>query len=97
MIIIITYSEEAVSINKALEDAGKGQVQTYLALTDVLIGIIKCCPACIAKTMEETEALKRVFVIILLSHSSLVHFYSYKIMTHHQYCNIACYYRLKNA
>ena len=60
MIIIITYSEEAVSINKILEDAGEGKVQTYLALTDVIIGIIKCCPTCIAETTDEKEALKRV-------------------------------------
>ena len=60
MIITSLYSEEPVSIKKALEDANKGQVQTYLALTDVLIGIIKCCPTSIAKTMEEKEALERV-------------------------------------
>ena len=35
-------------------------MQSYLALTDVLIGIIKCSPTCIAGNAAEKEALKRV-------------------------------------
>lgn len=47
-IIILYCSEVAVSIKTALEEAEKGHLGSYLAITDSILGVIKCCPTLLA-------------------------------------------------
>ena len=54
------YSDEAVSIKTTLEEAEKGHIGSYLALTDSIIGVIKCCPTSLATTPSDKAALKNV-------------------------------------
>ena len=49
LIVALLYcSEVAVSIKTALEEAEKGHLGSYLAITDSILGVIKCCPTLLA-------------------------------------------------
>ena len=49
LIVALLYcSEVAVSIKTALEEAEKGHLGSYLAITDSILGVIKCCPMLLA-------------------------------------------------
>jgi hypothetical protein len=43
-IIMHTYSKEPISIMTAIREAEEGRIGPYLALTDSIIELIKCCP-----------------------------------------------------
>ena len=68
-----TYSDQAVSIKTALDEAAEGRVGSYLALTDSIIGVIKCCPTSIASTRDEGESqtmkdhLIKVYIFSILN------------------------------
>ena len=49
-----------MSIKMAFKEAGEGHVGSFLALTDSIIGVIKCCPTSIARDQSEKEALDKV-------------------------------------
>ena len=45
----------AVSIKTALEEAEKGHLGSYLAITDSILGVIKCCPMLL--TMDKVSLM----------------------------------------
>ena len=59
-------SDKAVSIKTALKEAGEGHVGSFLALTDFIIGVIKCCPTSIARDQSEKAALDMVYYILYI-------------------------------
>ena len=69
------YSDDPVSIKTALKQAEGGRVDSYLALTDSIIGIIKCYPTNLARLWSSSgddvvikdysEALKKVCMVSL--------------------------------
>lgn len=52
--------EEAISIKTILDEAEKGHVGSYLAMTDSILGVIKCCPTILAVNPPDKVALKNV-------------------------------------
>ena len=53
-------SDRAVSVKTAGKEAEEGRIKSYLALTDSILGVIKCCPTSITKSPIEKEALVKV-------------------------------------
>ena len=53
-------SDRAVSVKTACKEAEEGHIKSYLALTDSILGVIKCCPTSITKSPTEKEALLKV-------------------------------------
>ena len=64
--VVFTYSRDPISISTALKQAGEGHVDSFLALTDSIVGIIKCCPVSLARQSKlelDMKAIKKVFFI----------------------------------
>jgi hypothetical protein len=61
------YYREPVSISTTLEQAKGGHVDSFLALTDSIVGTIKCCPLSLARSdspelsESDKKAIKKVF------------------------------------
>ena len=62
-------NRDPISIRTTLKQAKEGHVDDFLALTDSIVGIIKCCPVSLARsdrpqTLEldkRLKAIKKVF------------------------------------
>ena len=60
------FSDDAISIKTAICKAEDGHVESYLALTDSIVGVIKCCPTSLTRNADSSpnqdllDALKNV-------------------------------------
>ena len=64
---LLHVNRDPISIRTTLKRAKEGHVDDFLALTDSIVGIIKCCPEGLAKsdsdslqTLELDKRLKKV-------------------------------------
>ena len=63
----------AVSIKTALEEAEKGHLGSYLAITDSILGVIKCCPMLLATDKATDKAsLKNVCLYEYINYNNTV-------------------------